>query len=254
MEDDERMGDVERKRERLLTGDPYVPGAPDRFVFGGRRFAVEEIAANLRPFLTDERASRIDEVLSRRTRTVVPVVEGIINMGNVSAVMRSAEALGYQSFHVITDGRSFKNSQRTSQGAEKWLDVFQWDSAADCAAHLRENGYRILTTHLGDGSRPIERLEFTARTAIVFGNERDGVSEEMLRLTDETIILPIEGFVQSYNISVAAALALCHAYRDRLDRQGLHGDLSADEIAELRAIFYLRSVRRAEQILSDAAR
>lgn len=241
------------KRERLLSGDPYVPGTSDRFVFGGRRFAVAEITEILRPFLTDDRAARIEDVVVGRTRSVVPVVEGLVNMGNVSAVMRSAEALGYQSFHVVTDGQAFKNSKRTSQGAEKWLDVYPWSTPADCVEHLKQQGYRILATHLGGTSRPIAEQNFTDRTAIVFGNERDGVSKEMLERTDENIVLPIEGFVQSYNISVAAALALYHAYRDRIARQGFHGDLTRTEIEELRAVYYLRSVRRAEQILAEAA-
>lgn len=247
------MNETEAKRQKLLQRDPYAPDAEDRFVFGGRRFRSEEITEQLRGFLTDERAARIEEVLASRTRTVTPVVEGIVNMGNVSAVMRSAEALGYQDFHVITDGQSFKNSKRTSQGAEKWLDVFQWDTALDCIEHLKESGYRILTTHLGTGSDPVERFDYTERTAVVFGNERDGVSEEMLRLTDATVILPIEGFVQSYNISVAGALTLYHAYRDRIARRGHQGDLSRDELDELRAVYYLRSVRRAPEILRKAA-
>ncbi len=212
-----------------------------------------EIARVLRPFLTEERAARIDEVLARRTRTVVPVIEGLVNIGNVSAVMRTAEALGYQDFHVITGGGKFKDSQRTSQGAEKWLDVYKWPSPADCVAHLRANGYRILATHLDSEARPIDTFDFTRPTAIVFGNERDGVSAEMLEAADERVILPIDGFVQSYNISVAAAMALYHAYRDRLERQGYHGDLTPHEIDELRARFYMRSVRQAERILTEAA-
>lgn len=237
----------------MLRTDAIDPEDEDHFVFGGRRFSVVEIARILRPLITEERVARIEEVLARRTRTVVPVIEGLVNMGNVSAVMRSADALGYQDFHVITGGESFKDSQRTSQGAEKWLDVYGWTSPAECAAYLKNDGYRILTTHLSTEARPIDAFDFTEKTALVFGNERDGVSEEMLSRSDETIILPIEGFVQSYNISVAAAIALYHAYRDRLTRQGWHGDLTSKEIDELRAHFYLRSVRRADHILAKAA-
>ena len=246
------MASTDEKRERLLKSGPYGPLRDDRFVFGGRRFSPREVVEKLTPFLTPERVERIDDVLRGRTRTVVPVVEGLVNMGNVSAVMRSAEALGFQDFHVITGGESFKDSKRTSQGAEKWLDVFQWPTPADCAAYLKSEGCRIVATHLSEESIPIDDVDFTVPTAVVFGNERDGISNEMLDLADEKVIVPMVGFVQSFNISVAAAVTLYHAYRDRLARQGHHGDLSDDERAELRAVYYLRSVRRASEILEKA--
>lgn len=248
------MHDARDKHRRLLSGDPFGPLVEDRFVFGGRRFRPEEIVTHLTPYVSAERARRIDAVLDGRTRTVVPVVEGLVNLGNVSAVMRTAEALGYQFFHVVTGGDSFKNSQRTTQGAEKWLDVFRWTAPQDCAAYLKDHGYRIAATHLDERSVTIDRLDFTQRTALVFGNERDGVSKAMLELADDHVIIPMSGFVQSFNISVAAAVALYHAYRNRMDRQGRHGDLTDAERAELRAVFYLRSVRRAEHLLAEAVR
>lgn len=247
------MDSVTEKRRRLLGASSYSPLDADRFRFGDRAFTPEEIVDRLAPYLTDERATRIEEVLEGRTHRLVTVVEGLVNMGNVSAVMRSAEALGCQPFHVITDGGSFKNSRRTSQGAEKWLDVYRWETPADCAAYLHEEGYRIVATHLDDSSIPIDDVDFSEPTAVVFGNERDGVSDEMVTLADERVIVPMVGFVQSFNISVAAAVTLYHAYRDRKARQGRHGDLSVDERAALRATFYLRSVRAAEDILRSSA-
>lgn len=248
------MSQISEKRSRLLSSSPYSALSGARFTFGGRSFTPAEIVAELRPLLTEERAQRIEDVLSGRTSRVATVVEGLVNMGNVSAVMRSAEALGYQSFHVITGGDLFKDSQRTSQGAEKWLDVYQWETPADCIGYLKEEGRRILVTHLDDRSISIDAVDFTNPAAVVFGNERDGVSREMLELADDRIIVPMVGFVRSFNISVAAAVSLYHAYCDRRKRQGRHGDLTNSERKALRAVFYLRSVRRAEHILADAAR
>lgn len=245
------MDRLTEKRRRLLQASPYSPLEADRFTFGGRSFAAEEIVDALAGYLTVERMARIEGVLDGRTYNVAAVVEGLVNLGNVSAVMRSAEALGYQPFHVITGDASFKNSPRTSQGAEKWLDVYRWANPSDCAEHLRESGYRIVVTHLDERSVPIDTVDFSKPTAIVFGNERDGVSEEMVELADERIIIPMVGFVQSFNISVAAAVTLYHAYRDRRARLGAHGDLTDQERADLRAAFYLRSVRAAEDILAE---
>ncbi|MFW5973568.1 MAG: TrmH family RNA methyltransferase, partial [Bacteroidota bacterium] len=229
-----------------------VPGHR-RIVAGGQELAPEHVIETLDPFVSEERRRRVDSVLAGRTRTVVPVVEGIVNMGNVSAVMRTSEALGYQDLHLITGATRFKNSPRTSIGAEKWIDVYHWASPADCAQTLRSQGYRIVATHLDETARDILELDFTRKTARVLGNERDGVSEQMLDLSDERCILPMTGFAQSYNISVAAAIALYRGYEDRLRRQGHHGDLSAEEVVALRALFYFRSVRGAEAILSSHA-
>lgn len=245
------MEHLARKRQELLTTNPYSPQYEDRFVFGGRRYEPREIIDTLTDFLTPERRDRIEAVLAERTYRFATVVEGIVNVGNVSAVMRSAEALGFQPFHVITGDETFKNSQRTSQGAEKWLDVYRWETAADCIAHLHDGGYRVVVTHLDETSVPIGEVDFTEKTALVFGNEKEGVSQEMLRLADARCIIPMSGFVQSFNISVAAALSLYHARQDRLGRMGRHGDLSDAERSELRAVFYLKSVRHARKILED---
>ena len=220
----------------------------------GRPLDPAFVIRTLSEFVTEERRQRIDAVLAARTRTVVPVVEGIVNMGNVSAVMRTAEALGYQDLHVITGTTQFKDSRRTSIGAEKWLDVYHWENSAACAERLREAGHRIIATHVDASARAIEEFDFTEPTAIVLGNELEGVSPEMLEAADYRCFLPMTGFVESYNISVAAAIALYHAYRDRLHRLGRHGDLSKEEQEELRAAFYLRSVRGGEAILRRALR
>lgn len=215
----------------------------------GRPLDASLVIETLEEFVSEDRRRRIEDVLAARTRTVVPVVEGIVNMGNVSAVMRTAEALGYQDLHLITGGTRFKNSRRTSIGAEKWLDVYHWRDASLCASQLKEAGYRILVTHLDPSARAISTFDFTERTAIVLGNEQEGVSPEMLSLADDRCILPMTGFAQSYNISVAASLALYHAYQDRITRRGAPGDLSPDEQMDLRAAFYFNSVRSPEAIL-----
>lgn len=225
---------------------------PAQLQVGGRTLTPGEVVSLLAPFLSEGRLARIEEVLDARTYTVATVVEGLIDMGNVSAVMRSAEALGYQAFHLVAGDRKFKNSPRISQGAEKWLDVSLWEDRRACVEHLRREGYRIVVTHLDETSVPLSEVDFTQRTALVFGNERDGVSAEMLALSDKRCVVPMVGFTQSFNISVAAAVCLYHAYRDRLFRQGYHGDLTPEERDSLRAAFCLRSVRKVREVLREA--
>ncbi len=209
---------------------------------------MEDVLAYLDPMVSEARQRRIAEVVAQRTYTVVPVVEGLYDSGNVSAVMRTAEGLGFQGFNVIESGDEFQESSRVTQGADKWLDVERWPSAAACVGALKARGYRIAVTHL-EAAVPLAELNFTEPTALVFGNEAEGISEEMLVLADVRCVIPMVGFVQSFNISVAAALALAHAYQDRMQRQGVHGDLSAEERRVLTASFFVRSVQYAEMIL-----
>ncbi len=213
------------------------------------RFSPAEIVTHLTPYLTPERIERLTSVINRRTSKVVTVVEGLINLGNVSAVMRSAEALGFHRFHIIEGDTRFKNSQRTSQGADKWLEVTKWPSPAACIPQLQKQGYHVVATHLDDTAVNIDQIDFTKPTALVFGNEKNGVTEELLSLVDQRCIIPMAGFVQSFNISVAAAVALYHAYNDRMTRQGFHGDLSASEKEMLLAAYCYRSVKHADDIL-----
>ena len=221
---------------------------PDVFPVGDRRVPAADVVEALRPFVSRARQERIDGVVARRTYTVATVIEGLYDLGNVHAVMRTAEGLGFAAFHMIEAGGTYKRSRRSSQGAEKWLDVARWPTPAACAAGLKRRGYRLAVTHL-DAAVPVDTLDFSRPTALAFGNEAEGISDALLSLADARCIIPMNGFVQSFNISVAAALGLYHAYTDRLRSLGGSGDLSADEREILRAVYYRRSVAHADAIL-----
>lgn len=205
----------------------------------------------LEPHLTDRRRARIERTVANRTCNITPVFDGPYDLGNVAAVMRTAEAMGYQTMHVVHTQPRFKLGKRITQGAEKWLDVFHWQEPAECVRQLKRRGYRICATHL-EAAQPIDEVDFTQPTAIVFGNERSGVSPEVLEAADVRCLIPMMGFVQSYNISVAAALSLYHIVGHRTRELGRHGDLTEDEQRILKAVYYLRTLRSAPQII-DAA-
>ena len=245
--------------------------APSTFRFGGRNLAPDEVVAHLASFVAEERQARIAEVVAARTVTVVPVLERVHDLGNINAVLRSAEGLGYGAAHLVDlqgeaaewlaeqeEGEGERigglgRARRQSQGADKWLDLHVWPDAGAACDNLKAQGYRIVATHLDADAIPISELDFTEPTALVFGNERDGVSSDLLARADINCVLPIDGFIQSYNISVAAALALYHVRRDRLARQGFHGDLDDADRAALTAHYYLRSVKAAAPILDRFA-
>lgn len=208
----------------------------------------EEILDRMGSVLTEDRRRRIDSVIADRTYSVVPVLEGVYDRGNVNAVLRSAEGMGYQAFHIVDTSSKFRRAKRVTQGAEKWLDITTWESPEACADHLKRMGYRLLVTCF-ENATPIGTVDFTQPTALVFGNERDGISQEMAAQADGRVVVPMSGFIQSFNISVAAALCLYHAAQDRIRRLGRQGDLDEAERRLLTASYYLRCIADPEGVL-----
>lgn len=242
--------DAEREMNRIVSSGGTPPDEETPFTFGNNTLSPSRIVGLLRPHMRERRLRRIRDVVVERTRTVVPVVEGLANTGNVSAAMRSAEALGYQDFHIVEgQNERYKHSRRTAQGAQHWLDVWRWSTPAEAVRYLAGAGYRVVATHLEAEAVPIRELDFTQPTALVFGNEEDGVSDAMMEDVDGACVIPLSGFTESFNVSVAAAVALYHAQQDRLDRQGHHADLTQEAKDRLVARFVLRSVNNAEMII-----
>lgn len=219
------------------------------FVFEGESFTAAEVLSLLDGYVNQERQGKIRRVVSGRSYTVVPVLEGIFDRGNISAVMRSAEALGYQALHIIENQKKFKNANRVTQGADKWLDIVRWESTQDCIDDLRSKGYRIVVTHVADETKSFDEVSFDEPTAIFFGNEKYGASLELIDQADDCVMIPMDGFSQSFNISVAAALSLYHIYHERTRDLGKHADLTKQEQECLVAAYYLRTVKHSDEIL-----
>ncbi|TFH29947.1 MAG: TrmH family RNA methyltransferase, partial [Myxococcales bacterium] len=139
----------------------------------------------LSPVVTPERLQRIDEVVRTRTDELVLVLDCIADPHNSSAVLRSADAFGVQTVHVIVGEQGFRASRGVSKGTHRWLDVVRYQSAEACARRLRREGYAIYVAAMGADTTP-EQLHETPRLAVVFGNEHRGVSPEMRSLADGT--------------------------------------------------------------------
>ena len=158
---------------------------------------------------------------------------------------------GFGNFHVIETQEKFKESARVTQGADKWVEVHKWKSTTDCVRSLKSNGYKIFVTHLDANAKPLHEIDFSGKCALVLGNEKDGVSKEMIEAADQTVIIPMSGFVQSFNISVAGALALYHISQDRLKKHGSNASLTEQEQAILRAHYYMRTQDSSYQYLEE---
>lgn len=218
------------------------------FEVAGESLSAAQIVEFLGPQISERRRQRIDAVVAARCYSIAPVLDGIYDRGNISAVMRTAEGLGCGECHVIETQDDFKAANRVTQGADKWLDITRWGAPATCMEHLRARGFQIVATEL-EASVPLAEIDFSAPTALVFGNERDGVCPEVLEVADARVIIPMGGFAQSFNISVAGALTLYHAMRERVRIHGDSADLDQARRNILRAEYYLRSVDAHEPIV-----
>lgn len=203
--------------------------------------------------MTEERLAKIQKVIGGRSRSVIPVLEHLYDLGNVSAVLRSAESFGFFEVGIIPQpNQKFKAAKGVSKGTEKWLDIAKYKTSMECASVLKGRGYKIFATDLKATHR-IQDIDFSEKIALVFGNEKEGVSEEMQNLADGTVIIPMTGFAQSFNISVAAAISLYHAHWQRVLRFGQSGDLTPQEQADLLDTYILRSSSHVEAILNPLA-
>ena len=144
------------------------------------------------------------------------MLENVHDPHNLSAVLRSCDAVGIGTVHLVyTWEERPKLSRTSSASAVKWLCIVEHSSIADCYQALRAKGFRIYATHLGEASLDLYELDLVQPTALVFGNEHRGVSREALALADAGVVIPMMGMVQSLNISVACAVSLYEALRQR---------------------------------------
>ena len=144
-------------------------------------------------------------------------MENINDPHNIAAVMRTCDAVGIQEIYVLnTKINTHKRfGTKSSSSAAKWLTIHQFTDAATCFSVLRSKYDKIYTTHLAADSIGLYDIDFTNRIALVFGNEHDGVSEEIRQMGDGNFIIPQMGIIQSLNVSVACAVSIYEAMRQK---------------------------------------
>lgn len=191
-----------------------------------------------RQFLTPEKLARFARVAAQRTRSLTVVLENLYHSHNAAACLRSCEAFGVQDVHIIEESREFERHRTIDLGAQQWLTVAQYsgrdsaDPTGECLQTLRQNGYRLIATVPSSEAATLDRLALDSPIALLFGGERDGLSQRLLSEADEHVVIPMLGFTESLNVSVAAAICL-QQLAERLRRERTDWQLSEIEQAAL---------------------
>jgi tRNA (guanosine-2'-O-)-methyltransferase len=167
--------------------------------------------------MTPERKAKITRVLNHRQPDLTVVLENVHDPHNIAAVMRTCDAVGVQEIYVLNTqiSRHEKFGKKSSASAAGWLTIKQFTDASTCFSELKTKYDKIFATHLGETSTSLYDINLTERVALVFGNEHSGVSEETLSYCTGNFIIPQVGMIQSLNISVACAVSLYEAFRQR---------------------------------------
>ena len=226
-----------------LTGVPRVR-APRLTIA-----TADRVVQTLAPYVTAERKRRIEAVLATRTADVTVVLEDIYDPHNAAAVLRTAEGFGLTSVHVIARSTRFRVSRKVSQGAHKWLHLMHYADVAAAYAALRAAGYRVYAADVRPGASALPTISADRPVALVFGNEHGGLSAVARNASDGQFTVPMHGFVESLNISVACAVSL-YDVLERRRQAGMLRPLDLSTRAHLRAAWYAASVRAAAALLA----
>ncbi len=222
---------------------------------------MKELIEHLSEFVLPRRLELFHHTLEQRTRYITVALEDIYQSQNASAVLRTSECLGFQDIHIIEAKNQYKLNPDVVMGSTKWLSLYRYNTGpqptTEAIQHLKYQGYRIIATtpHKDDVDLPELDLE-KGKVALFFGTELTGLSQEMLSQADEFVKIPMQGFTESFNISVSAAICL-YELGSRLRTSEIKWQLTDNEKDELLLSWLRQSIKKVDlieaQFFSDQA-
>lgn len=210
--------------------------------------------------MTPHRIEKFKAVVSKRQPDLTVILENVIDLHNIGAVLRSCDSVGIMEVFVLytepalKDLENIKLGRRTSSGSRKWLDVHYYTDAEACFKHVKSKYRLVLGTHLHEQSSSLYQLDLTEPVALLFGNEKTGISAESQSFCDGNFVIPQVGMSESLNISVACAVTLYEAFRQRMNKGMYESGAMLDE--NTRKVLYEEYLRRHEEHINhtEAAR
>ena len=214
----------------------------------------EKLCEFLFTFLTEERKTLFENVLRYRTKHLTVVLENIFQPHNASAVMRSCDLTGVQDVHIIEKNNKYVENPQVAMGSTKWLNIIKYNEEENntltAINNLKSQGYKIIATTPHQNSNSPFDLPLEDKTALIFGTELTGLSQEALNVADDYMRLPQYGFTESYNISVSVALSL-FTLVERLHNSNISWQLSPNEILDIKLEWAKRTIKRSDLIIEE---
>jgi len=210
---------------------------------------------HLRQFVEERRAEKFEQIIQFRTRYLTVALENIFQSQNASAVLRSCECMSVQDVHVIENSYKFETHPDIVLGANKWLDIFQYNNPETnntliAIENLRNQGYKIVATTPHKNDFSLEQLPIDNKIALFFGTEQTGLSEDVIEHADYFMQIPMFGFTESYNISVSAAISM-YELTKRIRQSSVNWYLSEEERVDILLEWFTRSIRMSDKIIAD---
>lgn len=202
----------------------------------------------LKQFLTDERLSKIEFYAQESSDFVLPVMEDIFQFRNAAAIVRSVEACGFHKIVAMESENEFNPNLRVTKGAETWVEVEKMPHQLESLKKIKEKGYKILAVSPEKNAIMLPDYDLKEPVVLVFGTEKEGVTEEILDFADETVAIPMYGFTKSFNVSVAAAICF-YDLKQKLVKSDLDYKLSNEKLWELKVRWAKNSIKSGEEIL-----
>lgn len=187
----------------------------------------------LQGFLTPRRKALFEKILAQRTRHFTVVAEDVFQLHNASAVMRSCEVFGIQDMHVIEARFKDRVDSEIAMGSQKWVNLYRHKGTQECIDSLRANGYQIVATTPHNDSQYLQAFDVSKKSAFFFGQEKYGLSPEVLKQADSYLKIPMHGFTESLNISVSAAIIL-QSLVTKMRAEDIEWQLTQEERIEIK--------------------
>ena len=222
--------------------------------FFENKFMIPKLIEYLSSFVSENRSQAFNRVIDWRTRYLTVVLEDIYQAQNASAVLRTCDCFGIQDVHIIENSNEYTINPDVSLGSNQWLNLYRYNqkknNTQNTIQQLKAKGYRIVATSPHKNDLPLEQFDLTkGKTALLFGTELHGLSNDALKLADEFLKIPMFGFTESFNISVSAAIILYNLSFTLRSNSNINWKLSSIEQNEILLQWYKNTIKDSEGVI-----
>lgn len=207
-----------------------------------------KLLSYLESYLTENRRDRFNKILDQRTRFYTIATEDLYQLHNTSAVIRSCDIFGIQDLHLIQAINARGFDREIAMGSQKWVDVYRYNSAIECVNKLKGKGYQIVATTPHQGDVDLNEFDYKKPSCFFFGRETEGLTQDVLDQANCYLKIPMYGFTESLNISVAAAIIIQHVV-EKLKKTDLKWELTDNEKAQLKWEWIKKTIKSFDKII-----